>query len=192
MGDEPSANLVARWRGGDQAAAAELFRRYAHRLVALARRQLPGKLSQRVDPEDVVQSVYRCFFANARDDRYDLEHGGDLWRLLVAITLDKLRDQLKWNTRAKRTVDREQTVGSDESWRGIEVHLLARKPSVLEALTLAEALEQFMHRLEPLDCRILELRLQGYNLEEIAAQVGRSLRTVCRVLERIKQQMQQP
>jgi RNA polymerase sigma-70 factor (ECF subfamily) len=191
MPEEPSAHLVARWRNGDQQAAAELFRRYAHRLVALARRQLPGKLAQRVDPEDVVQSVYRCFFANARDDRYELKRGGDLWRLLAAITLDKLRDQVKWNTRAKRTVKREQALDGAESWEGIQLSLLARQPSPVEALALAETLQQVMRPLEPLECRILELRLQGHNLEEIAVLVERSLRTVCRVLDRIKQQLEE-
>jgi RNA polymerase sigma factor (sigma-70 family) len=190
MADEPSAHLVERWRDGDQQAAAELFKRYARRLVAVARRQLPGKVARRVDPEDVVQSVYRCFFANARDDRYDLHRGGDLWRLLVAITLDKLRDQVKWNTRGKRNVDREQRLSSEDSWQRIQVHVLARAPSPVEALAVAEALEQVMQRLEPMEARILELRLQGFNLEEIAAEVKRGISTVSRILERIKQQMQ--
>jgi len=41
MRDDHSGNLVARWRDGDQQAAAELFRRYAERLVGLVRRRLP-------------------------------------------------------------------------------------------------------------------------------------------------------
>lgn len=82
-----SNHLVARWQQGDQTAAAELFQRYASRLIALARSQLSVKLAQRVDPEDVVQSVYRSFFVDARNGRYDFQHGGDLWRLLVTMTL---------------------------------------------------------------------------------------------------------
>ena len=78
-----SVNLVHRWRGGDQKAAEELFRRYANRLIGLARSRLSRKLARRVDPEDVVQSVYRSFFHDVRDGRYDLQRGGDLWRLLV-------------------------------------------------------------------------------------------------------------
>src|SRR5262249_48212972 len=135
--------------------------------------------------------VYRCFFAHAREDRYELHRGGDLWRLLVAIMLDKLRDQIKWNTRAKRNVNREQRVGSDDSWQGIELRLLARPPSPLEALAVAEALEEFMRSLEPIEARVLELRLQGFNLEEIAADVKRGVSTVSRTLDRIKQRMQQ-
>src|SRR5262245_34891463 len=91
--DKIDAALVARWQKGDQAAAAELFQRYAGRLVALARSQLSDKLAQRVDPEDVVQSVYRSFFVDSREGRYQVERGGDLWQLLVTMTLHKLANQ---------------------------------------------------------------------------------------------------
>ena len=185
--DERSGNLVARWRQGDQQAAAELFRRYVSRLTALARSRLPAQLARRVDPEDIVQSVYRSFFANAREDRYEFARGGDLWRLLVAITLDKLQDHVKWNTRAKRAVGRDQNFGHDDSL--FEMHALAREPSPLEALALAEQIERAMRALKPLQRRMFELRLQGHNLEEIAVATQRSQRTVIRVLEEIKKQL---
>ena len=43
-----------------------------------------------------------------------------------------------------------------------------------------------MRQLDPLYRRVMELRLNGYKLEEIAVTVGRSERTVCRVLDEIK------
>jgi RNA polymerase sigma-70 factor, ECF subfamily len=66
-----AADLLARWRSGDQQAAAELFRCYAGRLAALARSHLSRKIGQRLDAEDVVQSVYRSFFADARENTGD-------------------------------------------------------------------------------------------------------------------------
>ena len=78
MADHESAALLARWRDGDQQAAAELVQRFTGRLLALARGQLSDKLARRVDPEDVVQSAYRSFFAGARADRYVLQRSGDL------------------------------------------------------------------------------------------------------------------
>ena len=35
-------------------------------------------MRQKVDPEDVVQSAYRSFFAAASDGHYDLQRAGDL------------------------------------------------------------------------------------------------------------------
>src|SRR5262249_13801041 len=107
--------LVARWRAGDQQAAAELFGRYANRLIALARSRLSARLAQRVDPEDVVQSVCRSFFADAREGRYAVERGGDLWQLLVTMTLHKVQDQGKRHGRAKRDLQRETNFGSEDS-----------------------------------------------------------------------------
>jgi RNA polymerase sigma-70 factor (ECF subfamily) len=188
--DDEAAHLLARLREGDQDAASELFRRYAERLVALARSRLSAKLTPRLDPEDVVQSAYRSFFAGARDGRYDLERWGDLWRLLVTITLNKLHHQHKRNTADRRSVDRELNSDAVERTGGIPPGLLTREPSPVEAIALAEELEQLMRRLEPLHRRMLELALQGYGVEEIAADTQRSERTVRRVLERVKQELE--
>jgi RNA polymerase sigma-70 factor (ECF subfamily) len=189
MDDDRSANLLARWREGDQQAAAELFERYTGRLIALVRSRLPEKVRQRVDPEDVVQSVYRIFFSGAGEGRYTLERGGDLWRLLVTISLHKLYRHLEHNTAGKRDVGREQNfidLGAGSAISG----LLSREPTPVEAVALADEVQQIMARLDPLERQMLELRLQGHNLEEIASQTHRSLRTVCRVLDEVKREMQ--
>lgn len=187
--DDNGKDLLARWQAGDQQAAEELFHRYADRLIALARGRLSAKLAGRVDPEDVVQSAYRSFFADAQAARYRIERGGDLWRLLVSITLHKLQDQVDRHTADKRSIDAECRFGSEDSLIGIRPHLLSRDPSPIEAATLADELEQVMRRLQPAERRMLELRLQGYNLEEIAAAMDCSERTVIRTLNRVKQQL---
>jgi RNA polymerase sigma-70 factor (ECF subfamily) len=191
MAEDASINLVARWRGGDQLAADELFRRYAEQLIALARTRLSAKLAPRIDPEDVVQSAYRSFFHGTRDGRYDIRRGGDLWQLLVVITIHKLQHQVRHNLAAKRSVHREESSGGDNSLFGLQPEALTRTPSPLEALTLAEELQQLMGKLEPLHRRMLELRLQGYNVEEIATDTQRCPGTVRRVLDRVKQQLEQ-
>jgi RNA polymerase sigma-70 factor (ECF subfamily) len=192
MGDDGTSELLARWRAGDQRAAAELFRRYADRLIGLARSRLPAQLTQRLDPEDVVQSVYRSFFSGARSGEYDLQRGGDLWRLLVTITLRKLYNQIGRNSAGKRSVDREQTRDTTEVPADLAAHALAREPSPLEAILLSDELEQLLRRLPPVQQQMVELRLQGYDLNEIAAATHRSQRTVRRVLDGIKLQLEPP
>ena len=163
---------------GNQEAAAALFHRYAAQLVALARGRLSDKLARRIDPEDVVQSAYRSFFADTREGRYQVERGGDLWQLLVAITLHKLNDQVKRNLAQTRRGARAYPSAARRPWTPTA---LAAKPSPLEAIVLAEQIEQLLRRLEPLQTRMLEMRLQGHTLEEIAAAAGCSQRTVIRV-----------
>ena len=190
MTDERSGDLLARWRAGDAEAATELFRRYADRLIALARSRLSAKLARRVDPEDVVQSAYRSFFADARDGRFELQRGGDLWRLLVRITLNKLSTQVRRHSRQKRSARQEVTFGSEDSLLGISAGLLSHEPSPEEAVGLADHLEQIMRRLQPAQRRVLELRLQGHKLEETADQLQRSERTIRRVLEEIVEMLE--
>lgn len=190
MNDHSPSDLMARWQKGDQAAAAELFRRYADRLIALARSRLPDHLAQRFDPEDVVQSAYRSFFARARDGQFELHPGNDLWQLLVAITLHKLQHQVRWNHADKRAAFREQPLEGSAQTGAAGVPVFAREPAPIEAVTLVDEVEQLMARLEPLQRRILELRLQGYDREEIAATVERSECTVRRILKQVEEHLQ--
>jgi RNA polymerase sigma factor (sigma-70 family) len=185
MTDDISLDLVARWRAGDETAAEELFRRYLDQLVGLARSRINSRLAQRVDPEDVVQSAFRSFFLASRAGRYELHQGGDLWRLLVAITLHKLHDQVKYNGYAKRDGKRETALES------LTELLLAHGPTPLEAMTLAEEVESVMRGLAPLERQVLEMRLQGHNRASIAEATQRSVRTVTRILDRVKQHLEQ-
>jgi RNA polymerase sigma-70 factor (ECF subfamily) len=184
-----SAELLARWQAGDQQAATKLWRRYAVRLIALVRSRLSSKLAGKVDPEDVVQSAYRSFFTAARDDRYVLRHSGDLWRLLVAIALHKLDHQLRRHWAGKRSVAVEQNFGGENDLFHLHIQRLAREPSPAEAVALADELEQVMRQLEPVQRRMVEMRLQGYHLDEIAGDTQRHERTVRRVLKRVEQSL---
>ena len=186
-----SGQLVDRWRAGDQTAATLLWERYAVRLLALVRKRLSGKLAHHIDPEDVVQSAYRCFFANARDGRYLLHHSGDLWRLLVAITLHRLHHHTRHQRAGKRAVGRERNFGHESELSRLHVHKLTRGPSHEDAVALADELQRVMKRLKPLQRRMVELRLQAYSFDEIAAATERNERTVRRVLKMVERHLKQ-
>jgi RNA polymerase sigma-70 factor (ECF subfamily) len=182
---ENSADLLARWKEGDQAAADALFGRYTEQLVALARDRLSTRLAGRLDPEDVVQSAYRSFFANAQG--FVIERTGDLWRLLAAITLHKLHHQVDRHTAARRSVAREQSLGNGRSMDILGP--AARAPSPAEAVALIDEVEQLLRGLAPLHRRMLELRLQGYRIAEIADDTRRSERLVRKVLDGVKAEL---
>jgi hypothetical protein len=108
--NEPSNELLAKYRDGDEQAATELFRRYVSRLTVLARARIAPKIARRFDAEDVVLSAYRSFFVRARDGQFSLAQSGDLWRLLVGIMLRKLYHQAAHHSADKRSIDREQAL----------------------------------------------------------------------------------
>jgi RNA polymerase sigma-70 factor (ECF subfamily) len=188
MGDEPSAELLARWRTGDGRAGDELFSRYTAQLIALARRRLSAQLARRVAPEDVVQSAYRCFCAAARDGEVVLQRSGDLWRLLASITLHKLHHHVERHTAAKRAVSREKPFGGESSL-GALGSAVAQEPSPAEAMMVIEELELVLKELSPRHRQMAELRLQGYRIEEIAQATSRSERLVRKVLGQVKDRL---
>ncbi|MGE3806398.1 MAG: RNA polymerase sigma factor, partial [Gemmataceae bacterium] len=177
------------WRAGQQDAAAELFDRYASRLIALAQRQLSAKLNARVDAGDLVQSAYTTFFLGARDGQFALERSGDLWHLLVAITLHKVQNQLQYHTAAKRSIHREESLPAAGAAVTPET-LLAREPSPEEATLLVATLDEVLAPLKPAQRAVIELKLQGYSLVEIVEATRLSTSTVRRVLQGVKDQLE--
>lgn len=187
--EEPSANwtsvtLLERVREGDDQAAAELFSRYVERLTRLARVRLSARVATRTDPDDVVMSVFRSFFIAAREGRFLLTRGGDLWRLLASITQHKVLRHVRQHTADRRSVDCERSLdqvneGDPSFWK--------REPSVEEALALADELERLLNHLTPFARRVVELRLQGLQLAQIAETLECSERTVRRSLDQAKQ-----
>lgn len=185
FGSRQSAELFDELRHGASDAAAAIFERYAERLTRLARSKLAAKLAARVDPEDIVMSAYRSFFVAARDGRFEVERGGDLWRLLVEITLHKLYRQAEHHGAQRRSVRREQRSKNAADFESIA----GREPMPAEAMIAAEELEAVLSRLPDRGRTIAELRLQGYLVEEIAATIGCSTRTVRRWLDELRRVM---
>jgi RNA polymerase sigma factor (sigma-70 family) len=189
--DEPKSTwtsllLLEQFRAGDESAADALFSRYFDRITALARSRLAARLSRRTDPEDIALSVYRSFFVGARAGRFSLSRGGDLWRLLAAITKHKVLGQLRHATADRRSLEIEVSIDEID-----EDRILGHPPdpSPEEALALSDELESILRSLDPGARRILELRLQGAQVLEIAQETGRSERTIGRTLARIRDLM---
>jgi len=180
-----SKNTVKRFRAGDSQAAGEIYERYVHRLVALARSRISMRLSRRVDAEDVVQSVYRSFFTHAQNGRFVFERSGDLWRLLSSITINKVLRQVQKHQRQKRDIGREQHMLNAEG-EPVQPDVATSDPSPAEALIIIEELETVMENLSERHRVVLEHRLQGASVGEIANKAGCAERTVRRVLESVR------
>ena len=181
--DDRSIQLLARYRDGDEEAAEQIFERYVHRLVGLARNHISDRLGTRVDPEDVVQSVYRSFYRRASDGQFTLGTSGDLWKLLAMITVNKVRKQANFHQRQKRDTRREQNASGSPTQTDREVEIFVEEPNTEEALAAMDELNIVMESLDEQQRAILELRLSGYELSQIAQQIRRSERTVRRALD---------
>lgn len=180
--------LITRLNAGEDAAASEVFDRFAGRLIALARSRLSDRLRHKVDPEDVLQSALRSFFTRYREGQFRLENWERLWGVLTVITLRKCGNQADYFRAARRDVAREEPLTLTLQQR-LGLVALAREPAPPEAAALADTVEQLMRGLAERDRDVLSLHLQGYTIAEIGAQVGVARRTVKRALARIRQEL---
>lgn len=186
------AALMVRLRSGEDAAAREVFVRFAARLAGLARVHLDSRLAVKVDPEDVVQSAYKSFFVRQRDGQLDVGTWDGLWGVLTLITLRKCADRAAYYRADKRDVARETPGGSSEDSVPAMIDLaLDREPRPEEAVELAEVVDALFRSLDDPDERsILELSLQGHTAAEISEKLGRAERSVRRLRERVKARLE--
>src|SRR4051812_20737915 len=90
-------------QAGNRAAALGLWQRFASRLIALARVRLQAAPRRAADEEDAVLSAFDSFCRGAEQGRFpQVQDRGDLWNLLVAITVRKVSDQVNHERGQKR------------------------------------------------------------------------------------------
>lgn len=172
---EPSdGSLLRRFRHGNQDAATQLYVRYAQRLRALAQAQCSAELARRVDVDDIVQSVFGSFFRRASQGCYEVPAGEELWKLLLVIALHKIRDQGSFHRAQRRDVRR--TAGGEALDQTVP-------DGQAECAFLEAVVHEALEKLPTLTRRVVELRMEGYEVAEIARAADRSKRTVERVLQ---------
>jgi RNA polymerase sigma-70 factor (ECF subfamily) len=183
------AEFLTRLQARDDSAAKELLQRYAHQLLALARRRIPDGLRHKVDPEDIVQSAYKSFFHRYGAGSPELINWNSLWGLLILITVRKCAERVAYYRAECRDVAREVTAPpGDEAVPWPEP--FGREPTPLEAAELSETVEQLFAALDEDERPVLELSLQGYSTREISQQLGRAERTVRLFRERVRKRLE--
>jgi len=183
--------LIDGLRRGDNSAVAEVCELFGDRLERLADRHLNSALRRRVGSDDVAQSVCRTFFRRAAEGEFDLPEGSALWALLCAITLTKIREQARFHLRQKRSLKDEQRLDSVVA-DGRQRHEMipGASPDPAANVEFVDQFEQVMARFTEEEQNIVDLKLQQFTNDEIAEKVGCSERTVRRLLQRVRSQLE--
>jgi RNA polymerase sigma-70 factor (ECF subfamily) len=187
--DAGFADFIRRIRAGDDRAARELVERYEPVIRREVRLRLRDeRLSSRFDWTDIRQSVMASFFVRAAAGQYDLTQPDRVLRLLVAMTRNKLAQQVRRHRSDRR------------DYRRLEAH----DPAYLEGRSAAaptpsrlvagrELLEDVRRRLSPDERRLADLRAEGFEWAEIAARLGVTTdacrKQLARALDRIEEQI---
>ena len=194
MTEQPSSEFDESWqrlidglRAGDEPVLREFNQQYGQMLFRIADARVSPSMRPRFDADDVVQSTLRTFFRRAQTSYFQFEDSQQLWNLLCAILLTKVREKVRFHSRINRTVRREQgSAVFDDSSVTPESHLLSTDPPPDVAAAFSEALANLLDSLDESDRRLIQLKLQDLTNDEAAEALGVHERTVRRMLDDLR------
>lgn len=160
----------------DEESAAKIYSRYGQRLRGLVRRRLGSKIRRRIDAEDVMQSTFRSFFVRAREGQYQFQQSGEVWQLLATMAMNKTRKQLERHRAARRNIAREQDPPASRAQSP------GQTPTASATLLATEQWELAIANLAAEQRAVLEYSLDGWSSRRVAAAMGKSERSIRRML----------
>jgi RNA polymerase sigma factor (sigma-70 family) len=174
-------------RAGDPQVVREFCAQYGTLLEKLADKHLSSAVQRRVGPDDVAQSVCRTFLRRAQEGQFQLADNADMWRLLCAITLTKVREQTRFHLRQRRALHQEVAFENPADQSGVSGMVpQASGPTPAELAEFSDQFQRLLATLDPEERQVLELKCQEFTYEEIAQQIGSSVRTVNRIFKRVQ------
>jgi RNA polymerase sigma-70 factor (ECF subfamily) len=188
--DPEFSRLFRQATAGDERALSELARRYEAKVRVVARVLLGRSLRPYLDSVDLVQSVHQSVLIGIRNQKFDIADPEKLTALAITVVRRKV-------ARHWRRVQRQQRLSSGPS----EPSGLADAVGILDGQTEPSAdpaaqsqygdqLQHITSRLSPDERRMLDLRMQGYNSAEIAAELSLSPVNVRVRLTRLRQRLE--
>lgn len=165
--DVESARLLADYVDGNSDAATDIYHKYINRLIALAKRRLSNKMLPDIDPEAIADSALFGVLAKAREDQIVLKRSGDLWRVLAGFTVIKTKKSIEYFQADKRN---REHLEAGSVWIQTAVN---GDPTPEQVAIVLDILDRYLERSSSRDRMILELRLQGESVGDIAEELKR-------------------
>jgi RNA polymerase sigma factor (sigma-70 family) len=167
--DDDFLGLLARVRGGDDAAAAELVARYERAVLRSVRSRLSQSMRGVMDSMDVMQSVHCSLLTGLKNERFQLASPQQLIGLAVVMVQRKV-------ARHWRKLKRFPVIGSgaDDSSAATPLEAIAGDESApSEIATANDLLERCLAQLDDFDRGLVRLKLAGHSSVESAELLGR-------------------
>lgn len=187
------SDSISRWfdglHAGDEVAVELLWRHYFPRLVGVARGRFGNAAGPAYDAEDAAQSAFAHVCRHiAAGGCERLRSRSELWALLVAATRNKVIDQTRRETAAKRGGDAPiQSLAAADSRFGL-LEVVSPDPSPSGFLVLQESLDRLLDVLRDDTLRAIALALlEGETQQEIASRLQVSSRTIRRKVALIRE-----
>ena len=174
-------NSISLWisalRSGDESAAAALWDRYFQRLMHVARGRMKGMPRSSYDEEDAAISTFRVLCQKLAAGEYpELADRDALWSVMLTVLVRKVLRRFEYESAQKRGQAVSMSTGIETAQREDLSPLVS---------------EECEHLLTRLDDDLLEqvvvLKLDGFTNDDVAQQLGKSIRTVQRMLTLIRE-----
>ena len=194
MKDASVTTWIKRAQADDPIAAQQLWERYVHSLIELARPRL-GRIRTVADEEDVVVIAFEKFLRAAKEGRFPkLDDRDDLWQILVLMTEQAAVDQIRQHLAAKRGGG--ETRGESAFAQGRPADATSQlgmngvpgnEPTPEFAAMTVERYRQLLDSLGTDELRGIAIaKMDGHSNQEIADRFDLSLRSIERKLNLIR------
>lgn len=153
-------------------------------MLELAARQFDTWLREKADPEGVVQSALFSFFRRAREGLLAPDGWDETAAVLAVITLRKCANRRKFLLAAKRDASRDVAPrdGETEAWQPAGFAPFGPEDEAI----FRELFEWLLRGFEDRERTIVEMAFQGESAPGIADKLHRPVRTVRRVMARVR------
>jgi len=182
------AELMEQVRLGSAEAVQQLLSHYGEPIYRAVRRRLHRKMRAQFDSHDFVQAVWASFFSK-QDLLERFERPEQLQAFLQTVAGNKVVDECrKLLLRGKRDINRLHD--NENSSTENDIAPVSRDPSPSQVAVAKEQATRMTDGQPSYYQRIVDMRLDGATLEEIAASTGFSERTIRRIVKRIRRRVQ--
>jgi RNA polymerase sigma factor (sigma-70 family) len=177
--------LLEQARQDSGACAQEIVERYGPYILRAVRRRLNKRLRSKFDSVDFVQAVWASFFALS-NDRLQFNEPKELVDFLMGLARNKVVDAVRQRLETQKyDVKRELPLVESSAMDGED--FAARGPTASQVAIAKEEWQRAQDSATPRDERIVNWLKRGQSLEAIAQEIGVSVKTIRRVLQRIQQ-----
>jgi RNA polymerase sigma-70 factor (ECF subfamily) len=180
--NEPLDNLLGQLCSGDMAVAEQVFLTYEPYLRKAISRQFPASLRGRLDPDDILQSVWADLLRGFREAGWRFLDADHLRGFLFVATRNRLIDRTRQHQKA---VQREERLDDGER----QQFLPSAQPRPSEVAQADDLWERILAQCPAEHRLILELKREGYSLAEIAGRTGLHPDSVRRILRTLARQL---
>jgi len=186
-------DTLEQFRRGDKEAANKIIARHYERVVRAAKKRIEGMRLHATSEEDIAASVFESLWDRAQKGEFsdtELATADELWRLLSVMVRFKVRDHLRHEQRLKRgggNLKGESAFGQLEDGSPNQMQNIAEdSKSASEDSDLM--VKELLGLLGNEDLQeIAVMRLEGYEVKEIASKFEKSDRWVKRKLALIRE-----